>query len=364
MPFANPAVPDIDDVHVLDDRHPFPSWTHWYRHRRARRDGTARPRSERPALPPPMLSISPALRWPTGGTSPCAGTGTAMHRKRASCGPRTAAPAAILGGAGARAQRCPPRPFPLRPRPAIEVQMTCAAHHLGANSPPPCATGPPPPCGEGLGVGGIPTAIVLQSPPPCPSPTRGEGTTTLTGRTRRPKCSALEPKPRSSSTSESVATNATGSRSNSPACPPARAGSTTAPPRKAGHARTSPQADQPIAAIRGRAEHGIMPPKQTKGLANLGGPYAGHVGAYDHDRAARPRSMMRCIRWPRSPWPCGTRAIVRGHMRRLHCRYRARRRPSCATRAWCADARQHRRSGMARKARGRRRRLARARAAS
>jgi DNA ligase 1 len=34
----------------------------------------------------------------------------------------------------------------------------------------------PPPCGEGLGVGGIPTSNVLQSPPPCPSPTRGEGT--------------------------------------------------------------------------------------------------------------------------------------------------------------------------------------------
>ena len=32
----------------------------------------------------------------------------------------------------------------------------------------------PPPCGEGLGVGGIPTADVLQSPPPCPSPTSCE----------------------------------------------------------------------------------------------------------------------------------------------------------------------------------------------
>jgi fatty-acyl-CoA synthase len=38
--------------------------------------------------------------------------------------------------------------------------------------------GSPPPCGEGLGVGGIPTANVLRSPPPCPSPTRGEGTAT------------------------------------------------------------------------------------------------------------------------------------------------------------------------------------------
>src|SRR5262245_40046011 len=37
----------------------------------------------------------------------------------------------------------------------------------------------PPPCGEGLGVGGIPTANVLPSPLPVPpprGPTRGEGT--------------------------------------------------------------------------------------------------------------------------------------------------------------------------------------------
>ena len=33
----------------------------------------------------------------------------------------------------------------------------------------------PPPGGEGLGVGGSPAANVLQSPPPRPSPTRGEG---------------------------------------------------------------------------------------------------------------------------------------------------------------------------------------------
>ena len=54
-----------------------------------------------------------------------------------------------------------------------------------------CAEGAsPPPGGEGLGVGGIPASIVelrkdvaafnaLQSPPPCPSPTRGEGTMEL-----------------------------------------------------------------------------------------------------------------------------------------------------------------------------------------
>src|SRR5262245_56994470 len=35
--------------------------------------------------------------------------------------------------------------------------------------------GSPPPCGEGLGVGGSPTANVRDPPPPCPSPTRGEG---------------------------------------------------------------------------------------------------------------------------------------------------------------------------------------------
>lgn len=34
---------------------------------------------------------------------------------------------------------------------------------------------PPPPRGEGLAVGGPPTTAVLQSPPPHPSPTRGEG---------------------------------------------------------------------------------------------------------------------------------------------------------------------------------------------
>jgi len=34
----------------------------------------------------------------------------------------------------------------------------------------------PPPRGEGLGVGGLPIFEVCDSPPPCPSPTRGEGT--------------------------------------------------------------------------------------------------------------------------------------------------------------------------------------------
>src|SRR5512145_776906 len=34
----------------------------------------------------------------------------------------------------------------------------------------------PPPCGEGLGAGGLPASQVLESPPPCRSPARGEGT--------------------------------------------------------------------------------------------------------------------------------------------------------------------------------------------
>ena len=39
----------------------------------------------------------------------------------------------------------------------------------------PAPRGSPPPGGEGLGVGGTPKANVLRSPPPQPSPTRGEG---------------------------------------------------------------------------------------------------------------------------------------------------------------------------------------------
>ncbi|HEX6000659.1 MAG TPA: pyruvate dehydrogenase complex E1 component subunit beta [Hyphomicrobiaceae bacterium] len=45
----------------------------------------------------------------------------------------------------------------------------------GGASPVTSTTGSPPPRGEGLGVGGTPTSTVLQSPPPQPSPTRGEG---------------------------------------------------------------------------------------------------------------------------------------------------------------------------------------------
>jgi 16S rRNA (guanine527-N7)-methyltransferase len=48
---------------------------------------------------------------------------------------------------------------------------------LLADAPPSCATRPPPPCGEGLGVGGASTGNVDDYPPPCPSPARGEGKT-------------------------------------------------------------------------------------------------------------------------------------------------------------------------------------------
>src|SRR5262245_24099113 len=44
----------------------------------------------------------------------------------------------------------------------------------------------PPPCGEGLGVGGIPTANVLPSPLPDPPPRGGrESPLTVTARSRR-----------------------------------------------------------------------------------------------------------------------------------------------------------------------------------
>jgi len=47
----------------------------------------------------------------------------------------------------------------------------------GLPSPPPKhRSDSPPPCGEGLGVGGAPNLEVLEFPPPCPSPARGEGT--------------------------------------------------------------------------------------------------------------------------------------------------------------------------------------------
>ena len=122
--------------------------------------------------------------------------------------------------------------------------------------------------------------------------------------------------------------------------------------KSAGHARAPSQSDQPVAAIRGRAEHGIMPPKQAKGLANMGGAYAGHVGAYDHDRAARRAvhdalhalaQVAMALRGTcdiARPYAPGCAAIGRDGDRRV-------------PRGMVRDTRQHRRSGMARKARGR-----------
>jgi 5-oxoprolinase (ATP-hydrolysing) len=57
--------------------------------------------------------------------------------------------------------------------PILRRHVEKVAAALSANS-----TGSPLPSGEGLGVGGLPTSEVWDSPPPCPSPTRGEGTPT------------------------------------------------------------------------------------------------------------------------------------------------------------------------------------------
>src|SRR5262245_56232848 len=58
----------------------------------------------------------------------------------------------------------------------VKVNTPIALLDGGAPSQVTGATGSHPPRGEGLGVGGTPTpAILQQSPPPQPSPTRGEG---------------------------------------------------------------------------------------------------------------------------------------------------------------------------------------------
>ena len=66
----------------------------------------------------------------------------------------------------------------------VKVNTPIALLDGGAASPATSATGSPPPHaegvsstrrGEGLGVGRVPTSHVLQSPPPQPSPARGEG---------------------------------------------------------------------------------------------------------------------------------------------------------------------------------------------
>src|SRR5262249_53044917 len=75
----------------------------------------------------------------------------------------------------------PPRPAPI----AQELQSK------ESNPAPQSRRDSPPPCGEGLGVGGLPPSDVLQSPPPCPSPTRGEGTLRHTPRSIRASRSTL-----------------------------------------------------------------------------------------------------------------------------------------------------------------------------
>src|SRR5438477_7626691 len=59
----------------------------------------------------------------------------------------------------------------LEPRPEMRMPTRFFMPHRRRSG----RADPPPPCGEGLGVGGATTADVLQSPPPYPSPTRGEG---------------------------------------------------------------------------------------------------------------------------------------------------------------------------------------------
>ncbi len=71
--------------------------------------------------------------------------------------------------------------------------------------------------GEGLGVGGIPNANVLQSPPPCPSPTRGEGTTLDP---RRSACTIpRSARPASGSASPASAAAATAASGSAPGSP-------------------------------------------------------------------------------------------------------------------------------------------------
>ena len=57
----------------------------------------------------------------------------------------------------------------------VKVNTPIALLDGEAGAPATGTTGSPPPRGEGLGVGGTPTSDVLRSPPPQPSPTRGEG---------------------------------------------------------------------------------------------------------------------------------------------------------------------------------------------
>ncbi len=68
------------------------------------------------------------------------------------------------------------------PNDVLIGRAKCAGILIETSGPPQPRPDSPPPCGEGLGVGGLPTSDVLQSPPRCPSPTRGEGTLRLAPR--------------------------------------------------------------------------------------------------------------------------------------------------------------------------------------
>ncbi len=78
--------------------------------------------------------------------------------------------------AGAAASPKAAAQSPRAPSPAKGPPPAAGAARAVSSSPPPRAEGAAPTRrGEGLGVGGTPTANVQRSPPPQPSPTRGEG---------------------------------------------------------------------------------------------------------------------------------------------------------------------------------------------
>src|SRR5215468_3923465 len=53
------------------------------------------------------------------------------------------------------------------------------------------------------------------------------------------------------------------------------------------HARSTPQTDEPIAAVQGPAEHGMVAAKAAKRWGDPGGCHAGNVAANDRHRSRR-----------------------------------------------------------------------------
>ena len=169
--------------------------------------------------------------------------------------------------------------------------------------------------------------------------------------TRRPAMAALLAKSSAVSTSGRMATRATDTaariggrlRQRVRARPSHRL-------ENSGHARASSQADQPIAAVGGRAEHGIVQAEQTERVANMGRAYAGHIGAYDHNRSrcsalhdplhtyAQAAMALRHMVGMARPWAPAYAVIGRDRDRRMSCRM-------------MRHARQHGHGGMPRKAR-------------